>query len=151
MFGNKSLVFPLQNKEGRIVSFYFRAIEDKEVAHLYLQDRQGLYPGYPQENTKVLLLTESIIDCASLIQSLNKLEVRSTNLEKLPTLDFKNLTYLACYGVNGFTEEHREAINELKKLEEIIIMFDSDESGRKGAEKLGIEILELRKESSIKK
>jgi 5S rRNA maturation endonuclease (ribonuclease M5) len=42
---------------------------------------------------------------------------------------------LSCYGTNGFTEEHEQAIKELAQLEEIIFFFDGDEAGRKAVEK----------------
>ncbi|MCB9202825.1 MAG: DNA primase, partial [Flavobacteriales bacterium] len=77
VFGNKSLVFPLRNISGDIVSFYFRSIlsssKDKTPAvahrHFYLKNRQGLYPSYPSKETKKLILTESIIDASSLLQN----------------------------------------------------------------------------------
>jgi DNA primase len=69
IFGKYSLVFPLKNQENQIVSFYFRSILDKQDAkHFYLKNRSGLYPNYPKPTTKKLILTESIIDCASLLQ-----------------------------------------------------------------------------------
>jgi DNA primase len=69
VFGNKSIVFPLKNKTNQVVSLYFRStINEKESKHFYLKNRQGLYPNYPKKETKKLILTESIIDCASLLQ-----------------------------------------------------------------------------------
>ncbi len=38
---------------------------------------------------------------------------------------------LALYGTNGLTEEHTEAVSQLKDLEEIILFFDGDEAGNK--------------------
>ncbi|MCH4828216.1 hypothetical protein [Flavobacterium columnare] len=35
---------------------------------ILFKDRQGIYPNYPNVNTKKLILTESIIDAASLLQ-----------------------------------------------------------------------------------
>ena len=43
---------------------------------------------------------------------------------------------LACYGTNGFTAEHEQAIKELKQLEEVVIFFDGDEAGREGVKKI---------------
>jgi DNA primase len=117
------LVFPLKDKNHKIISLYGRSIKDK--GHYYLKDRQGLYPGYPKEDTKRLILTESVIDATSLLQ-----------IEEIQS----NYSVLASYGVNGFTNEHREVVQGLKQLEEIILMFDSDESGKKGAEKLAKEL-----------
>ncbi|TWP31325.1 toprim domain-containing protein [Apibacter muscae] len=128
------IVFPLKDPNHKIVSLYGRSIKaEAENKHYYLKDRKGLYPRYPQIDTQVLILTESIIDCASLLQ------IENLNSE------IKNLSLLSCYGVNGFTQEHREVIRTLKELEEIIIAFDNDQAGKTATEKLQIEINELRK------
>ncbi len=114
-FGKYGIVFPLKNKSGQIVSLYFRStVNNDKQKHYYLKDRQGLYPGYPESSTKKLILTEAIIDAATLLQ-----------IEEIR----KNYTILSCYGTNGFTDEHREAIKQLKELNEIIFAFDNDEPG----------------------
>lgn len=71
------LVFFLRDKTGKPVSIYGRAIEESnKVPHLYLKNsQQGLFPSYPKPNTKTLILTESIIDAQSLMQSLEGLNV----------------------------------------------------------------------------
>ncbi|WP_310554793.1 CHC2 zinc finger domain-containing protein [Flavobacterium sp.] len=121
VFGKYSLVFPLKNQENEIVSFYFRSILDKENAkHFYLKNRQGLYPNYPKPETKKLILTESIIDCASLLQ-----------IDEV----VKNYSVLACYGTNGLNEEIQKAILELEELEEIIFAFDNDDAGKETVKK----------------
>lgn len=121
VFGNKSIVFPLKNKENHIVSLYFRsAINEKEAKHFYLKNRAGLYPNYPNPATKKLILTESIIDCASLLQITEITE---------------NYSLLACYGTNGLNEEIQKAIFELQELEEIIFVFDNDEAGNEAVKK----------------
>lgn len=123
IFGNKSLVFPLKNKENDIVSLYFRSITDTKTAkHYYLKDRQGLYPHYPNPNTKKLMLTESIIDAASLLQ-----------IKEIAN----KYSILACFGTNGLTEEHQQAIKELNQLEEIIFFFDNDSAGKEAVQKYG--------------
>ncbi len=112
------LIFPLRNEQNKIISFYGRSIYDKENAkHFYLKNRSGLYPNYPKSETKTLILTEAIIDAASLLQ-LN--------------LDYE---ILSLYGTNGLTEEHTVAIKNLKALEEIILFFDGDEAGKKAIQK----------------
>lgn len=69
IFANKCIAFPLKNKSGEIVSFYFRSIlDDKNGKHFYLKNRSGIYPSYPKPETKKLILTEAVIDCASLLQ-----------------------------------------------------------------------------------
>jgi DNA primase len=123
VFGNKSIVFTLKNKENQIVSFYFRStINEKEAKHFYLKNRQGLYPNYPNPATKKLILTESIIDCASLLQ-----------IDEV----VKNYSVLACYGTNGLNEEILKSIQELKELEEIIFCFDNDDAGKEAVNKYG--------------
>jgi len=114
------LTFALMNEAHQVVSIYGRHIE--KDAHFYLPGgHQGLYPHYPGPGTQRLILTESIIDAASLL------------LHPEVTAHY---SILACYGTNGFTEEHSEAINNLKHLQEIIIFFDGDASGKQGAAKL---------------
>ena len=121
VFGKWSICFALKNKEDKVVSLYFRSIlNDKESKHFYLKNRQGLYPNYPKSETKKLILTESIIDTASLLQI------------KPITESYSLLT---CYGTNGLTEEHIKAIKELKQLEEIIFAFDNDTAGKEAITK----------------
>ena len=134
IFGKWSIVFALKNKENQVASLYFRSTLDKETdkggslnsaenksqvkqnaKHFYLKNRAGLYPNYPKPTTKKLILTESIIDCASLLQ-----------IDEV----IKNYSVLACYGTNGLNEEIQNAIKELQQLEEIIFCFDTDEAGR---------------------
>ena len=134
-FGLGSLVFALRDKQHQVTGMYFRAVEPrpskfkgrKYEKHLYLKNRTGLYPKYPGQETKKLILTESIIDAATLKEHL------------------KNDAYeiLACYGTNGFTQEHSESIKELEQLEEIIFWLDGDEAGRKSVEKYSKELSEL--------
>ncbi len=120
-FGKGAIVFPLKNKEHKICSLYFRSINDASKAkHLYLKDRQGLYPNYPDPTTTKLILTESIIDAASLLQ-----------IKEIP----ENYQVLACYGTNGLTEEHQQTIKGLKQLEEVIFFFDNDPAGKAATQK----------------
>lgn len=128
VFGKWSICFALKNKEDKVVSLYFRSIlNDKESKHFYLKNRQGLYPYYPKPNTQRLILTESIIDTASLLQIKPIAE---------------NYSLLACYGTNGLTEEHIKAIKELKQLEELIFAFDNDTAGKEAITKYASLLLE---------
>lgn len=133
------IVFPLKDAEGRIVSLYGRStINDDKQKHYYLKDRTGLYPGYPAANTKTLILTEAIIDAATLLQhkdvTLSEVEV------------------LSCFGTNGLTNEHQQAIKDWIGVgrseiptgsvgKEIIFAFDNDEAGRKATEKYAQELI----------
>jgi DNA primase len=113
------LIFPIKNQAGQIVNLYGRGIMGKN--HYYLKGRhQGLYPCYPKAEIKQLILAESLIDAATLAQHLTG----------------ENYGILACYGTNGFTAEHEEAIKALKDLEEVIFFFDGDEAGRAGAKRI---------------
>ena len=115
IFAKYSIAFALKNKLNQVVSFYFRStVSEKDQKHFYLKDRQGLYPQYPHPNTKKLILTEAIIDAATLIQ------------DATITVQYN---VLALFGTNGLTEEHQEAIKDLKELEEVIFFFDGDEAG----------------------
>jgi DNA primase len=110
------LIFPLKNENNEIVSLYGRSIYDNpEAKHFYTSNRTGLYPNYPKAETTKLILTEAIIDCATLLQ-----------IDKIT----ENYSILSCYGTNGLTNEHLEAIKNLKNLEEIIFFFDGDVPGQ---------------------
>ena len=115
IFAKYTITFALKNKLNQVVSFYFRSTtNDKDQRHFYLKDRQGLYPNYPHPNTKKLILTEAVIDAATLLQDASITQ---------------SYSILALYGTNGLTEEHQEAIKDLKELEEVIFFFDGDEAG----------------------
>jgi DNA primase len=123
VFGKWGIVFALRNKENQVVSLYFRStLNEKESKHFYLKNRAGIYPNYPKPTTKKLILTESIIDCASLLQ-----------IDEVTN----NYSVLACYGTNGLNEEIQNAIKELKQLEEIIFCFDNDDAGKEAVNKYG--------------
>jgi DNA primase len=120
VWAKNCLIFPLRNVKNEVISFYGRSVNSD--SHFYLKDRQGLYPNYPKLDTKKVLLTESIIDAASLLNIATIVD---------------NYSVLALYGTNGLTSEHRAALANLKDLEEIVLMLDGDEAGQKASEKLG--------------
>jgi DNA primase len=130
------LVFALQNAEGHPMGIYGRSIsEDRTGKHFYLPGpHQGIYPKYPDAETEKLILTEAIIDAATLYQN--------------ETIT-KDHSVLACYGTNGFTQEHEQAIKTLQQLEEVILFFDGDEAGKEGAKKLATKLQELRSDIII--
>jgi DNA primase len=123
VFGKYGICFALKNKNNEVTGLYFRSVLDKENAkHFYLKNRTGIYPNYPKPETKKLILTESIIDAASLLQ-----------IDEINT----NYSIIACYGTNGLNEEIQKAILELEKLEEIIFCFDNDDAGKEAVNKYG--------------
>lgn len=109
------IIFPLKNIDNKIVSLYGRSITNNEDSrHFYLSNRSGLYPGYPKAETKKLIVVESIIDAASLLQQKEITE---------------QYTVLSLYGTNGLTDEHQQSIIVLPQLEEIILMLNADDAG----------------------
>lgn len=114
------VLFFTKNEKGQIIDIYGRSVNPNgEGKHFYLNGHhQGVYPKYPDPGTQKLILTEAIIDCATLQQ---QEEIKS------------NYTILSLYGTNGFTEEMEEAIKGLPELEETILFFDGDKAGNEGA------------------
>ncbi|CAF3415886.1 unnamed protein product [Rotaria socialis] len=135
VFGKLGIVFALKNKQNQVVSLYFRSSlmaepveanassKQQNAKHFYLKNRQGLYPNYPNPNTKKLILTESIIDAASLLQL---------------SIIHSQFSILACFGTNGLNEEIQNAIKELQQLEEIIFCFDNDTAGKEAVNKYAL-------------
>jgi len=125
VFGKNCICFALKNPEGHVTGLYFRSIFETngntdQAKHFYLKDRQGLYPAYPKPGTTKLILTEAIIDAASLLQ-----------IEEIT----KEHEILALYGTNGLTDEHKKAIGDLKDMQEIILFMDGDQAGREATKK----------------
>ncbi len=131
-FGLASLVFGLRDKQNNVTGMYFRAVEPrpskfknrKFEKHLYLKNRTGLYPNYPSPNTQKIILTESIIDAATLQSYPEALE---------------GYEILALYGTNGLTTEHIHALQNWTssgvEKEEIILFFDGDSAGTQANKK----------------
>lgn len=123
-FAKYSLVFALRNGSGEVSGMYFRStINNSDQRHFYLKDRSGLYPGYPKADTQRLILTESVIDAATLLQH--------------PQIGAQ-YGILACYGTNGLTDEHLSAIKALSELQELIFAFDGDEAGNNALSKYAV-------------
>ena len=128
------LIFPIKDKNGNITSLYGRHITESKGysleygKHYYSENRSDLYPNYPSPETKTLIITEAIIDAATLLQ--------------LPEIS-NQFTILTAYGTNGLTKEHKAAIAELKQLKEIIFFFDGDTAGREGTQQNAEELKEL--------
>jgi DNA primase len=120
-FAKYGLVFALRNQVNQVAGLYFRStINDQDQRHFYLKDRQGLYPRYPGADTKKLILTESVIDAATLLQ--------------IPAITGP-YSVLALYGTNGLTAEHGTAIRELSQLDELIFWLNADAAGEEATRK----------------
>lgn len=134
-FGKWCVCFALRDAQNHIAGLYFRStLESKESRHFYLKDRSGLYPHYPNPLTKKLILTEAIIDAASLL------------MDDAITSQYE---ILSAYGTNGLTGEHIKAITALKELEEIIFFFDGDQPGKEAVNKYGKALQELKPQVKI--
>ena len=128
-FAKNCIVFALRNGGNQVSGLYFRStINDSDARHFYLKDRQGLYPRYPAADTQRLIITESIIDAATLLQ--------------IPAITAQ-YRVLALYGTNGLTDEHITAIQNLPQLTEIILWLDGDEAGEKATAKHAQTLQEL--------
>ena len=120
-----SVVFPLFDENGAIVSLYGRNIsDDNGVDHLYLSGpRHGLinHATSVTKRSSTIILTESIIDALTLYGQ-----------------GFKNV--IPAYGVNGLTEDHLLFFN--RQIKEIYLAFDADEAGKEGAARVTAQLKE---------
>ena len=123
------LLFPLLNDQQQVTGLYGRSI-DRDEHHYLPGPHQGLYPHYPHGMATYLVLTESLIDAATLVQH----------------TDYQ---VLALYGTNGFTEEHSQVIRNMQELREVILFFDGDQAGRDAVAKISERIQQLRSELTI--
>ena len=118
------MIFALKDALGQVVSFYGRSLR---VGHFYLPARCGLYPKHPGRTAKCIILTESIIDAASLLQ-----------IKALSSYEI-----LALFGCNGLTAEHKQALKNCEALEQVLLMLDGDEAGQKASNKYEKELAAL--------
>jgi DNA primase len=129
VFAKGCIVFPLLTESNEVSGLYFRSTTNDEAdRHFYLKNRKGLYPCYPDKTTTRLILTEAVIDAATLLQCA---AIRNY------------YSILACYGTNGLTKEHLSAITKLASLQEIIFAFDGDGAGDKAVAKYAAQLKEL--------
>ena len=142
VFGRGCLAFALKGRDGKLEGLYFRRVEGdtrnapatKSGRHYYLRNRRGLWPKYPAVNAGRLLLVESIIDAASVLQN----EATADGWE-----------VLALYGTNGFTAEHAEAVARMSELEEVCLFLNGDAAGRKATEVVAAKVRELKPGVSV--
>ncbi len=125
-FAKYCICFALKDRGNHITGLYFRSTENNsDQKHFYLKESTGLYPSYPNPDTEKLIIAESVIDTASLLQ-----------IEAIT----KHYSLLSAYGTNRLNDEMKTAISDLKQLKEIIFAFDNDEAGNKAVEKYSNEL-----------
>jgi DNA primase catalytic core len=116
---NGCLVVPILGPDGAVLGAYGRKIIENQstgIKHLYLPGpHRGLW-------NPACLGSREVILCEALLDALT-----------FWTHGFKNVT--TAYGVEGFTEELLDAL-VLAKTERVLIAFDRDEAGERGAAKV---------------
>jgi DNA primase catalytic core len=125
---NGSVVIPVFNSSGEIVEMYGRKItpnlREGTPDHLYLPGaHRGVW------NEEAFVASKEIVLCESLIDALS-----------FWNAGIRNVT--ASYGVNGFTADHRAAL-EKHCTERVYIAYDRDEAGDKAAAALALELMEM--------
>src|SRR5205085_8465221 len=116
---------PIFDEQGGMVEMYGRKITDKlrpgTPKHLYLPGpHRGVW------NLEALRASQTIILCESLIDALT-----------FWCAGHRNVT--AAYGVEGFSDEHRQLFAACG-VQTVYIAYDRDEAGDRAAEKLSVEL-----------
>ena len=113
------VTFPLYDLDGNPAGIYGRRLNEivtgNVADHLYLPGpRHGLFNRQAAKSHKEIILTESIIDSLTLINA-----------------GIKNT--IACYGTNGFIEDHRRLFRQ-NGVQSVTICFDADAAGKEASE-----------------
>ena len=118
------IVVPIFTATGELGEMYGRSIEGSR--HLYLPGpHRGILNPKAAKVFDEIILTEAVLDALSLY-----------------AIGVKNV--IPCYGTNGFTDDHREAL----KKKRIFFAFDNDEAGETGAKKWAQELTGLVSDAS---
>ena len=116
------VVFPILDVQGNVAGLYGRkVVAASKIRHLYLPGpHRGVWNRAGARSYKTLLLTEGILDAATLWQA-----------------GYKNA--LACYGTNGLTEEHLQLFRE-NQTESVYLVMDGDDAGREAAARMTVRL-----------
>lgn len=125
---NGSLVVPIFDEAGRVTEMYGRKVTSNlrtgTPLHLYLPGaHRGVW------NLEAFRASKEIILCEALLDAMT-----------FWCAGFRNVT--ASYGIEGFTDDHREAVRR-HGTERLYIAYDRDEAGDRAAEKLAAELSAL--------
>jgi DNA primase catalytic core len=123
-----SVVIPVIDLKGNVTEIYGRKItpglREGTPLHMYLPGpHKGVW------NEEALAVSTEIILCEALIDALT-----------FWCTGFRNVT--ASYGVNGFTEDHRQAFRK-HGVKKVLIAYDRDEAGEKATLELADELVEM--------
>jgi DNA primase catalytic core len=123
---NGSLVVPVFGEGGRVVEIYGRKIGERlrkgTPLHLYLPGpHRGVWNAGGLRDRGEVILCESLLDALTFWSA-----------------GFENVT--AAYGVNGWTEEHL-AVFRQARVERVLVAYDRDEAGDRGAARLAEKLL----------
>lgn len=110
-FGKESLTFPLRNEDGEVVNFFAYRLKVKSDRKHYLNN-QGLFPGFPSENTKRLYFTTDVFDAATMMSAC--------------LIPFDHSVIALDEG--EFSEKHLKALSIATELEEIIFLCPQGEA-----------------------
>jgi DNA primase catalytic core len=118
---NGSLVVPVFNEDGTVAEIYGRKITPRlrpgTPLHLYLRGPHGgVFNWAGLTNSEDVILCEALIDAMTFWCA-----------------GFKNVT--SSFGVEGFTEAHREAFRRYG-IKRVLIAYDRDDAGDAAAAKL---------------
>ncbi len=123
---NGSLVIPILNEAGQAVEVYGRKLLDNLRAgtpkHLYLPGpHAGIFNLTALQSSKEIILCEALIDALTFWCA-----------------GYRNVT--SAYGIEGFTDEMLEAFQR-HGTQRVLIAFDRDEAGERGAAKVSERLL----------
>lgn len=127
------LTFPVLDVEGNVGEVYGRLLgtpdsRTRPPKHLYLPGpHRGVFNLGAFAETDELIVTESVIDALTLWCA-----------------GFRHVT--AAYGTDGWTDEHQAAVVE-HGIRRVLIAFDADPAGDKGAKTLAAELAAIGVES----
>jgi DNA primase catalytic core len=125
---NGSIVIPVFGEDGGVTEMYGRKVTPNlrpgTPLHLYLPGpHRGVW------NWQALAASPAVILCEALIDALT-----------FWCAGYRNVT--SAYGVEGFTAEHLDAFKR-HGVGQVLIAFDRDEAGDKGAEKVARQLVEM--------
>lgn len=123
-----SVVVPILGERGQLVQMYGRKIGPKlregTPLHLYLAG-----PHAAVWNVDALASSKEIILCEALLDAMTFWAAGFTNV-------------ITSYGVSGFTEGHRVALRR-SGTERVLIAYDADAAGDRGAEQVAEELASM--------